>query len=484
MKKSLAQNSFYNMIYQTLSFIFPLITSIYVSRIIFEDGIGKVAYAQNITSYFTTFASLGIPIYGIREISKVRNKKEEKNKIFSELIIINSVSTLFSIVLYFIFLILFINKKDDFFLYLATGLVLFFNFFNIDWFYQGEEEYGYITIRSFIIKIVLLLFLFLFVHAKRDYILYALITSLGVVFNYTFNAFHSKKMVKIVFFKLKIKKHIKPIIFLAITIFLGTIYSKLDITMLGLMSTESNIGYYSNANKIILMLLTGCQAVSASFLPRLSYLFHKNKSAFDNLINTGLEIILFIVVPATTGLLILAKKIVIVLYGEAFLPASVCLQIFAPLLIIRPVGDLLCYQLLISMNMEKKRIPAYVIATIANFLMNFFLIPYMKEDGAALASLISELLVNGIQLRIVTKLIKISIRKKYVFKVFFSSVLMGLIVSLATIFSGDSAISILFTTLLGILIYILINIILKNEIIQIGLSRVNSFLQEYKVNKE
>ena len=80
--KSLAKNSLYNIIYQALMLVFPMITSMYVSRIILEDGVGKVAYAQNIVSYFTALAATGFPAYGIREIAKVSDNQKEKNKSF------------------------------------------------------------------------------------------------------------------------------------------------------------------------------------------------------------------------------------------------------------------------------------------------------------------------------------------------------------------------------------------------------------------
>ncbi|MCB5441015.1 flippase [Anaerostipes hadrus] len=463
--KSLAKNSFYNIIYQVLNLLFPLVTSVYVSRIIFEDGIGKVAYAQNITSYFVTLALLGFPAYGVREISKIRSDTNKKNTIFSELFFINFISTIILSIAYVLFIIINTNAHENFILYIFTGFVLFFNIFNIDWLYQGEEEYGYITLRSFIVKIICLILLLGGVKTKDDYILYALITSLGTVCNYVFNIIHSRKFVKFEFKNLNLKQHMRPLIVLTAAVFLGSIYNKIDITMLGMMSTDAVVGYYSNANKIIVMILTGCQAVSAAFMPRLSYLYTKDKKALEELIEFGCKILVFITIPATIGVYLLAPNATVVLYGESFAPAGITLQVFTPLIIIRTLGDLLCYQLLISIGQENKRLPAYVVAASANVILNYLLIPHWGQNGAAVASVISEFLVNGIQLLVTIKIINIHINPKYICSVLLSAGIMGGVIEIILKNVKGNILELILSVIVGSVTYILFSILFKNEMI-------------------
>ena len=154
--KSLAKNSLFNAVYQVLNIIFPLISSIYVARVLMPEGVGRVAYAQNIAAYFVTAAALGIPTVGLREISNARDDKQKLNKIFSELSIINACSTLLALAIYVA--LIFCNQafRLDYKLYLATGLVVLFNIINIDWLYQGHEEYVYMVIRSIAVKALML----------------------------------------------------------------------------------------------------------------------------------------------------------------------------------------------------------------------------------------------------------------------------------------------------------------------------------------
>ena len=229
--KSLAKNSLYNIIYQALMLVFPMITSMYVSRIILEDGVGKVAYAQNIVSYFTALAATGFPAYGIREIAKVSDNQKEKNKSFSEMFLLNAAATTLAAALYIVLIFFVPAMKNNLYLYLSTGLLIILNYANIDWLYQGLEEYEYIMKRSCIVKILSLTALFLFVRSREDYVNYALITSMGTACNNLFNIYHSRKLVKITFRNLELRRHVRPLLILTAAAFLGSIYNKIDVTM-------------------------------------------------------------------------------------------------------------------------------------------------------------------------------------------------------------------------------------------------------------
>ena len=100
MEKSLTKNSIFYLIYNVLNVVFPFITGIYVARILFPADIGQIETARNLAQYFVIFSFLGIPTYGLREISKARNNQQELNKLYSELMVINTISTCFFLILY------------------------------------------------------------------------------------------------------------------------------------------------------------------------------------------------------------------------------------------------------------------------------------------------------------------------------------------------------------------------------------------------
>ena len=199
MSKSIAKNAVFNMGYNAVSVIFPLVTSAYVARTLGASGVGEVSSAQNLATYFTMIATLGIPSYGVRAIAQARIHKEECNRTFSELFVINLFSTFFSLACYAVLILsldktLFSNP-----LHAIFASLIAMSIFNIEWLYQGFEEYKYITIRSILIKIISFILIFLFVKTEDDVNYYAIVICFGSVGNYLLNLSQLKKYVSITF---------------------------------------------------------------------------------------------------------------------------------------------------------------------------------------------------------------------------------------------------------------------------------------------
>lgn len=462
--KSLASNAIFNIIYKLVAVIFPLITTAYASRVLMPDGIGSVSYAQNIASYFVALASLGLPVYGVREMSRVRGNKADEGKLFSELVLLSAFFTVISSVIYLILVYSVDEFHNNYFFYLTCGIPIFLNFLNIDWFYQAKEEYGYIAIRSIIIKIVSLFAVLLLVKSKDDYLIYALLLSIATVGNYVFNVVHAKKYVRFKLKSIQFKNHIKPLASLGLAAILGALYNKVDITMLGVMASDKIVGLYSNAYKGIDVILTLCAAITAIFLPRLSIYGKENKQKLESLLNLGYKAITFISLPAAVGLFIIAPQLTVLLFGEEFTAAALTMRIFSSLIIIRVYGDLFSYQLLIAMGEENKRVIVALIATIVNIILNAILIPKMMQNGAAIASIVTELIMNGVIFVYVIKKFRFNLNWRIpLFQATISTVIMGLGVYVVLLLINSPVYGCVLAVFIGILIYLIINMILKNE---------------------
>lgn len=464
MQKSLAKNSIYNIIYTVANILFPFATSIYVSRILLPVGVGKVASAQNIVSYFVTIAALGLPSYGVREFAKLRENKRERNKLFTELFLLNIVSTTLAIIGFFALLAINNGFHGEWALYGACGLAIVFNYLNIDWMYMGLEEYGYITGRSLLIKTVSLLMLFLLVKTKQDYILYALISSLATGGNYVFNVIHARKIVKFDFFGIHVRRHLKPVFLIAGIIFLSSIYNKIDVTMLNMMATDESVGFYSYAQKTINIVLTMASAVTAALLPRLSYYYDNDKEGFYRLLDKGFQILCLMTLPLAAGMALVASPIVRFLYGEAFAPAALTIQLMCPLILIKGFGDLFCYQLVYSTKSEKIILPAAASASVINIITNAMLIPMFVQNGAVIASVLSELVTNAIQFFYMKKKVEFNINKKALSDGMFSTLVMALIVIAVKQINLQNTISLILEVFFGAIVYIVINLLVRNSL--------------------
>ena len=467
MNSKLYINSIYNVLYKVLNVFFPLISASYVSHILLASGVGKIASAQNIAQYFIIIASLGLPGYGTREIAKVRDSKEKTNKLFSELFIINLIPTLLcSLVYYSIVLVLPFFRNNDT-LYFILGLNIVFNVINVDWYYQGTEEYKYIAVRSFVIKIVSLFLLFIFVRTENDCNIYATILVATTVGNYVMNIYNLyRKQVRFTNKNLCINKHIKPVFILLCTTLATELYTLLDTTMITFMCSEQSVAYYTNSVKIVRVLITAVSAIGGVLLPRLSYYKEHNMlNECNEIVSKVFYSMLFIFLPAGCGIILVSNELPVVLFGVTFAPSAITLRIVALLIYTLGVSNLFGTQVLLTFEQEKKLLICTIVGAVSNICMNLFLIPRYQQNGAAVASVISELFVTILSYLFAKKFIKLNLEMKGICISFLGCI--GMVLSSVIIdrLTLDSLSCMIVKVLICVLVYLFLNIILKNPII-------------------
>lgn len=470
--KSIEKNSLYNVTCTVLDMFVPFLMSVYAARILLADGVGRVAYAQNITSYFAAFAEFGLTTYGIREIARVKEKHSCMNKIFTELLLINSITTTCALLFYAVFIFLTGNVKTDTGLFLVCGLSIVFNYFNIDWFYQGEEEYGYIAARNLAVKMLSLALIFLLVRTDKDFIKYALIMSLTGGFNFIINVTRTHKCVKLVKEDLSVRPHIKKLLIFASGTLLIAVYRGTGVTMLGILSTKTEAGCYSYAFTMIKVLAGICTAVAAVFFPRLSYYYKVNQIKFYEFLRLALKVMVFFSFPACTGIFLIAPPIVTVLLGEAFLPTAGIMRILSLLIIIWGFSNVAGYQLLLVTDNERVNIPAYFIVTVITVILDCILIPVMSGSGAALVFVSGELIVNSYLLYRLRRFLPSVISWKALGQALFSTTVMGIAVHGIMKVPDTPVIQCIVGVAAGIFIYGTVNLILKNEILLTILEKI------------
>lgn len=462
-EKSLVSNYIFNTIYTLLNILFPLITTSYISRVLLADGVGKVSFAANIVSYFLVIAQLGVPRYGPREIAKKREFKEEQNNIFWEIFLINFISTFFMVVLYYISIINISAFNENRLLMLIMGLSLVFNFINVDWFYTGMEEYKYITIRSIFIKLVSLVCLFIFVKSKEDFWVYGLIQCCGIGGNYLFNIFNLRRFIKRPTVKLNLRRHMKSIIILLSMTIAVELYAQLDTTMIGLLCTDANVGYYTNPMRMIKIIIGVVTSLSTVLLPRLSWYYERGDiDKVNSIVNIALKLVIYIAFPACLGVILIAKPMILVLFGGSFNPSILTIRILAFLIPVIAIGNLFGTQILMIVNKEKKLLYSVTIGAGINIILNIFLIPNFQQNGAALASVIAETIVMITQYIFAKKYVKLNINIKFLIKTIIALLGMMFILDIRYIYSS-SVIELLIKIGLGGIIYIVISFIIQNE---------------------
>jgi O-antigen/teichoic acid export membrane protein/phosphorylcholine metabolism protein LicD len=391
-KKSLTKNSLYYLFYNILNIAFPFITGIYVARVLLPDPIGVVAYAQNITNYFVIFAFLGIPTYGLREVAKVRNDKEGLNRLYSELFLINLFSTVFFCIAYLITVFSVPAFQENLPLYLITGIGIAINALNIDWLYEGLEEYKLISVRNVIFKVLSFLLLVIFVRKPEDYLIFAAISVIGTSGNYIFNVIYSRKTVHFTRKGLNLKRHLKSVFTLTAVNLAIEISTMVDTTMLGAMCDKETVAFYSYGSKIKGILLQIVNSFTVVIVPRISTYYKEKKwKEYNDILTKALEVIMVISVPMIIGIWFTGDFLVSKIYGEAFIRSSMVLKILSFNLLISPIGYLLGSRVMLVSGHEGRMPWCVGAGALLNLGLNFWMIPIYKEVGASFTSVLSEL---------------------------------------------------------------------------------------------
>lgn len=453
------------MAYSVMKIFFPLIIIPYVSRILLPTGLGRVSYAQNIVSYFILIASLGIPNYGIREIAKNGENIQDRSRSFFEIFYINVVSTLFVTFIYY-----FLVSRMEYFaerrlICYIVGISLILNALNIDWFYKGLEEFRYITIRSYIVKFISLIAIFLFIRSNDDVNKYALILTLATSANYVFNIIYARKYLIYPKGVLNHSRHIRPILFL-LAATLVELYAQLDITMLGTICGEIYVGYYTNVIKIIQIITIVITSIGSVLLPRFSVFYQENQTKeLQRIVEKAAQYILFISIPCAVGVMFESEAVVRILFGEAFQPAVSTMRILSPLIPIFAVGNIFGTQLLMALNQEKKLTITVVIGAIINIMLNFLLIGSFQQNGAATASVIAELAVMIAQICFASQYVKVNTDYKLLKKIVIQTGIMAIMLLFVNRLYLPQIVKLIMSVASGTITYMLSGLVLRNEIL-------------------
>ncbi|RRA90385.1 flippase [Paenimyroides viscosum] len=372
-----------------------VITMPYINKILGAVSIGKVEYINSIISYFLLISALGIPVYAVRQIAKHRNDPLALGKNVVEILVILIFTTFLSYLAIFClikFTDIFIDYKS--LVIILSSSILLTNL-GIEWFYQGIEDQLYITVRFVVIRIITLILLFLLVKSADDYLYYAFILVLNAAGSNFFNLLRLRKHVSInktTFLDLNFKRHLMP----ALTIFIASIsvslYQIIDTFLLGYLQGDKYVGYYSVANKLMRYVVLFIVTIGAVLLPRLSNLWEVDKNKYFEYLNKSLELILLISLPFVPFFIYSANGIIHFMAGEDFKESILTMQLLSPVCVLVGLAYFFGYLVLYPQNKEKYYTISVTISAILCFFLNFYLINLFKQNGAAIAQVLAELL--------------------------------------------------------------------------------------------
>lgn len=395
MAQSVKVNYILNLINTGTQMLFPLITFPYVCRVIEADGIGQINFFQSIISYISLFTCLGIPMYAIREIARDRNDVVQMNRTAMEILLLHSMLTLVGYAIVAILCLTVPQIQVNIPLFLILSLTIFFTAIGCEWFYQGIEDFKYITIRGLIIKTVSVVLLFIFVKSKTDLLYYGCYTVFGVLGGNIFNFFRLRKYIhreNIIFSDLHIKRHIKPVLKVFSFSVVTSIYLQLNMVLLGFLKNALAVGYFAAATKVMQMLLTMSACLGSVMMPRASHLIAENKEdEFNRLIQKSYDFTLAIALPMTIGLIFCAPSLITALCGVKFEHSILPSQIIAPIILMVAISNVFGIQVLFPKGKINIVTLCCGIGAVADLILNLCLIPFFSYIGTSIAYLGAEI---------------------------------------------------------------------------------------------
>ena len=387
------KNYLYNLSYQLLTIILPIITVPYVTRIFTSEALGNYVFYNSIVSYFSLFAMLGIGVYGTKQIAAA----SDANSTFWNIYVIQLIASILALSVYVISV--FSIPQMGGVIPLMVGVVLFERMFDISWLFSGKEDFKKITLRNTVVRLVGVICIFIFIKSSDDLYLYIFLIVTINFLGQLVMWIPAKKFIKRPSFNTKImKKNLHPIVLLFLPQVAISLYVVLDRTLLGLLGSYSDVGIYEQGQKLTSILITVVTSLGVVMLPRVANLLsERREEEVQNMVKFSFILYNLIIFPMIFGLIAVNEVFVKLFLGQNFQDVKYVLYIIVFNLMFIGWTNILGYQVLVVRNKNKEFMLSTTIPAFVSVAVNIVVIPFFGYIGASITSVVVEILVFAIQ---------------------------------------------------------------------------------------
>jgi len=447
------KNYAYNLSYQLLVIILPIITTPYVTRVFSSNDLGSYGYFNSIVTYFILLATLGVANYGTKEISGHR-KDIQKN--FWGIYTLQLGATFVSILLY-VLLCLALPSMQNPVAYIL-GLSLVSKGLDISWLFQGLEDFRKITVRNITVKLVGVISIFLFVKSANDLYLYVFLLTIFELLGQLSMWLPAREFIGKAHFDMAYARvHLKPVILLFLPQIAISLYVTLDRTMLGALASTKDVGIYDQALKLVNILLTLVTSLGSVMLPRVaSLLASGDHKAVNKMHQMSFLIYNLVIFPIIAGMLIVNDDFVRFFLGKDFQDARYAIAIMIFRMFFIGWTNIMGIQILIPHDKNKEFMLSTTIPAIVSVGLNVLFLPHFGFIGAAIVSVLTESLVWLIQLYYTRHYLKeVPIIGSMTKIMFASAVMYGLLLLVRPFLHFTPTLNVLVYAVLGGIIYLI-----------------------------
>lgn len=480
----LKRNYILNTLFQVLRLLTPLIVTPYISRVLGVDGVGIFSYTYSIQYYFTMFAVLGTATYGAREIARNRDSKHDISRLFWEIELQAVATTLICLTGWGIFITL--NGQYQLY-YTILSLYIISAAVDISWFFSGLERFPEIVGKNIAVRIAETVSVFIFIKKPEDLYLYFIIIACGTFLGHAslwFSLWNHIERVK--FSELRLFSHLRGTLIFFLPTIATSIYTVLDKTLIGAITKDtSENGAYEQATKIVdIAKAISFVSLNTVIAPRSAYQYAQKN--FDNVkktLSSSMSFMLFLSCGFAFGIAGVSQIFVPWFFGQGFESVITLLRILSPIIIIICISNALGYQYYDPSGKRLQSAKYLIIGACCNLVLNCALIPLLKSTGAIIGSLASEAVISALYLKncegymTARKLIKIGWKKLVAGLAMFAA-LFFLCRHLTATMPG-----VLLAVITGGAIYVLLLLILRDDIIFTTIKKSLSIIKGKLVNK-
>lgn len=391
---SIKKNFFYSGILTTANYLFPLLTFPYVSRVLGVTNLGIVNFVDSVINYFILVSMMGISIVGIREIANNKWNKEKLDQTFSGLFFLNTITTAVALVV-LVIVTLSIDKLLGYWhLMLIGALKLIMNYLLIEWLYIGMENFKYITVRTILVKMCYVVSVFVFVRCSEDYLKYYFLSAMMIVVNSIINLAYSRGDVSLKWRNVNVFHYIKPYFILGIYKIFTSMYLFVNVSWLGFVSGEKEVGFYTTASKLFEILIALFTAFTGVMLPRMSSLLAEGKmDEFKIKVMKTNNVLFSFSIPLILFTIVYAPSIISIIAGPGYEGAIIPMRIMMPLILVIGYEQILVIQTLMPLKKDNSVLWNSMMGAITGFILSAILIHKYASIGTAIVWFCSEIVV-------------------------------------------------------------------------------------------
>ncbi|WP_251575681.1 polysaccharide biosynthesis C-terminal domain-containing protein [Limosilactobacillus agrestimuris] len=459
------KNYLYNAGYQVLLMLVPLITVPYISRVLGAYNSGVNSYTNSLVTFFYLTGQLGITLYGNRQIAYYQNNKFNRSVEFWSIVTLQLITSSFAFILYMV-IIPFLRSNFQIY-YFFQSLWIVATGIDISWYFMGIEDFKKTVLRNTIVKIITVTLIFLLIKGPSDLGLYIILLGIAQVGgNVTLWPYLKHSIVKVPFKLVKPFKHFHPTLMLFIPTITSQIYLVINRLMLGSMSTQVELGKFDYSDKIVKLVLAIVTATGSVMLPHIASKYaNKDFRGINASLYSSFDFVTALSVPLMFGLAAIAIKFTPWFLGAEYVKTGYIIICESPIIVIISWSVVSGMQYLVPTNHVYEYTFSIITGAVVNVIANLVLIKFLNAIGAAIATVISELVITVVELFFMRKLVKINYIFDGLWKYFVSGFIMFIVVNFLNATLKFNIVTLIIEVIIGVILYLLLLILFKAEII-------------------